>query len=156
MDFNVSTTVLCLSWELMLTHWGRMMHICISKLTIIGSNDLACGFLPSHYLNQCCNIFNSNGRNNLWCYLQKNSYIFIQENAFENVVCKVAAILFQLQCVKLTSSCRHEDPGIHSNSIGNKFHLICLVSRYLCINLWISLFSINKPQRLVWCDLITP
>ena len=32
-----------------LNHWGRVMHICVGNLTIIGS-------APSHYLNQCCNI----------------------------------------------------------------------------------------------------
>ena len=30
----------------------------------------------------------------------KNSYIFIKENAFETVVCEVAAILSRLQCVQ--------------------------------------------------------
>ena len=35
--------------------------------------------------------------------LKRNSYIFIQENAFKNVVCAIAAILSRLQCVK-----RHE------------------------------------------------
>ena len=33
-----------------LIHWGRVMHLCISKLTIIGS-DNGCS-VPSHYLNQ--------------------------------------------------------------------------------------------------------
>ena len=32
--------------------------------------------------------------------VKRNSYIFIQENAFENVVCKMGAILSRLQCVK--------------------------------------------------------
>ena len=32
--------------------------------------------------------------------VNRNSYIFIQENALENVVCKVAAILSRPQCVK--------------------------------------------------------
>ena len=37
----------------------------------------------------------------------RNSYIFIQGNSFENVVCEMAAILFQPQCVN------HVDvPGI--------------------------------------------
>ena len=39
--------------------------------------------------------------------LIKNSYIFIQENAFENVVWKMAAILSQPQCVKQKKG--HED-----------------------------------------------
>ena len=32
---------------------------------------------------------------------QSNSYIFIQENQFENVVWKMAAILSRLQCAKI-------------------------------------------------------
>ena len=48
---------------------------------------------------QCCNIVNSNLRNNLQWNLKWNSYIFIQENAFENV-CEMAAILSWPQCVK--------------------------------------------------------
>ena len=37
-----------------LTHWGRVMHICVSKLTIIGSdNGLS---PPNHYLNEWWNI----------------------------------------------------------------------------------------------------
>ena len=35
--------------------------------------------------------------------LNQNSYIFIQENAFENVVWKMLPILFQPQGVKATS-----------------------------------------------------
>ena len=27
------------AWYLLLTHWGRVTHICISKLSIIGSDD---------------------------------------------------------------------------------------------------------------------
>ena len=40
------TVVMLLSWSCsanllcyLLTHWGRVMHICVSKLTIIGSNN---------------------------------------------------------------------------------------------------------------------
>ena len=39
----------------MLSHWGRVTHTCISKLTIIGSDN---GPVPSHYLNKCLNIVN--------------------------------------------------------------------------------------------------
>ena len=37
-----------------LTHWGRVTHICVSKLTIIGSDN---GLLPGH-LKQCWNAVN--------------------------------------------------------------------------------------------------
>ena len=39
--------------------------------------------VPSHYLNQCRNIVYLN---KLQCNINQSSYIFIQENAFENVV----------------------------------------------------------------------
>ena len=55
--------------------------------------------MPSHYLNQCWNIVNFNLRNKLQWNINRNSYIFIQENAFENVVCKISAIMSQPQCV---------------------------------------------------------
>ena len=159
------------------TNWGRVMHICVSKLTIIGSDNglspsrrqaiiwtnagillfrpLATNFseiwikiyvfsftkmhlkmssgkwrpfclslnvlrlsvdsivmpkavtslvqimsVPSHYLNKCWNIVNSTLRNKLQWNINRNWCIFIQENAFENVVWKMAAILSQPQCVK--------------------------------------------------------
>ena len=44
---------------------------------------------PSYYLNQCWNIANTKLMNKLQWGLKRNSYIFIQENAFENVVCEM-------------------------------------------------------------------
>ena len=52
-----------------------------------------------HYLNQCWNIVNSNLRKKIKSNLNQNSYIFIQEEAFENVICKKVAILSRPQCV---------------------------------------------------------
>ena len=40
-------------------------------------------------------------RNKLQLNFDKNSNIFVQENAFESVVCEVAAILSRPQCVNL-------------------------------------------------------
>ena len=54
---------------------------------------------PSRYLCQFWNIVNSNLRNKLQRILKRNSLIFIQENAFENMVCEMAAILSRPQCV---------------------------------------------------------
>ena len=48
--------------------------------------------MPNHYLNQCWNIINWNLRNKLQWNFNRNSYNFIHENAFENVVWKMAAI----------------------------------------------------------------
>ena len=79
---------------LSLTHWGRMTHICGSKLTIIGSdNGLSPGRRQAIILTKCWNIANWTPRNKLQRNLNQNLYIFIQENAFENVIWKLAAIL---------------------------------------------------------------
>ena len=71
----------------LLTHWGRVTHICINKLTFIGSDN---------YLNQCWNIVNCALRNKLQWNFNLNSNIFMQENAFENVVCEMASICLGL------------------------------------------------------------
>ena len=56
--------------------------------------------MPSHYLNQCWSIVNWTLRNKLQWNLNWNSYIFIQETASENAVCKIAAILSWPQYVQ--------------------------------------------------------
>ena len=55
---------------------------------------------PSHYLNQCWNIVNWTSRNKLQWNFSRNSWIFIHQNPFENVIWKMAAILSWPQCVK--------------------------------------------------------
>ena len=47
--------------------------------------------MPSHYLNQCWKIVNWTLGKKLKWNLNQNLYIFMQENAFENVVWKMAA-----------------------------------------------------------------
>ena len=56
---------------------------------------------PSQYVNQCWNILNWNLRNKLQWNFKRKSHVFIQENAFENIVCKTVAILSWHQCVKM-------------------------------------------------------
>ena len=73
-----------------LTHWGRVMHICIGKITITGSDN---------YLNQCLSIVNWTLGNKLQWNVNRNSNIFVQENAFENVVCEMTSILSWPECV---------------------------------------------------------
>ena len=57
---------------------------------------------PSHYLNQCWNIVDRTLGNKLQWNFNRNSNIFIQENAFENV-CEMASNLSRPQGVKLAS-----------------------------------------------------
>ena len=56
-------------------------------------------FAPSYHLNQCWNIVNFTRRNKLWWNINRNSHIFIQEKVLKNVVCEIADILSQSQCV---------------------------------------------------------
>ena len=78
--------------------WGRLTHICVSKLTIIDSDD---GLSPGR---RQAIIWTSAGilfiwiRNKLQWTITRNSYIFMQENAFENVLCQMSAILSRPQC----------------------------------------------------------
>ena len=72
---------------------------------------------PSRYLNHCWNIVNLNLGNKLQWNFNPNSNIFIQENAFENVVCEMASICLGLNVLNSThsnlwitinSTCRHK------------------------------------------------
>ena len=71
-----------------LTHWGRVMHKCVGNLTIIVSDN---------YLNQCWNIVNWTLKSRIQWNFNLYLNIFIQEKAFENVVCEMAAILSRPQ-----------------------------------------------------------
>ena len=61
------------------------------------SSERRCSSCSS--LNQCWNIANWTPRNKLQWNLNWNSYIFIQENAFQNVIRKMVAILSWSHCV---------------------------------------------------------
>ena len=78
--------------------------------------------MSSHYLTQCWNIVNWTLRNKIQWKLNRNSYIFIQENTFEKVVCKMMAILSQPHCVQdsLLSVRLHPVIGIPTYSISHE------------------------------------
>ena len=89
-----------------LTHWGRVTHICVGKLTIIGSNN---GLSPGRrqaiiWTNDKILLIGPLGTNfsEIWNF-NRNSNIFVQENAFENAVWKMAAIFPRPQWVKYIS-----------------------------------------------------
>ena len=103
-----------------LTHWGRVTHIYVSKLAWP---------TPSHYLNQCWNFDNCTLGNKLQWNLNRNVYIFIQENAFANVVWKMAAILSRPQCVNFQH--RHVLPKSHwtkQNGVSNNSRHLRIMS----------------------------
>ena len=88
------------SGKVVLTHWGRVTLICVGNLTIIGSDKgLSLGRRQTIIWTNA-GIVNWTLRNNLQWNLNRNSSIFIQENLFENIVWKKAAILSRPQCFK--------------------------------------------------------
>ena len=83
-------------------HWGWVIHIYIGKLNIIVSDN---GLSP--------------GWRQVIIWI---NYIFIQENAFEKVFCKMAAILSQPQCVKSNYFWSDDDYRVNQVIIGLNNH----------------------------------
>ena len=77
--------------SLFLTHWGRATHICVGKLTIIGSDN---GLSPGR---RQAIIWTIAG---ILLIGPLGTHIFSQENAFENVVCEMASICLGLNVLK--------------------------------------------------------
>ena len=82
-----------------LTHLGRVMHICVSRLTVTGSDN---GLSPGR---RQAIIWTNDGILLIGPLGTNCSENFI-EIAIESVVCEMAAILSRSQCVK----CDFEDP----------------------------------------------
>ena len=83
--------------------WGRVEHICISNLTIIGSDN---GLSPGRrqaiiWTNDGILLIGPMGINFSEILIEIHTF-FIQGNAFENDVCKMVSISFRPQCVKLS------------------------------------------------------
>ena len=70
---------------------------------------------------QYWNIVNWTLGNKLQWNLNRDLYIFIQENAFENVVRKLAAILSRPQCVKYKPTTASYSRRCHTDEVSNKF-----------------------------------
>ena len=88
----------------MLTHWGRVTHICVGKLTIISTDN---GLSPERrqaiiWTKVQTSVKLSEPRYKFQWNFNRKSIVFIQENALENVVCEMAAILSRPQCVNWT------------------------------------------------------
>ena len=77
-----------------LTHWRRVTHICVSKLTSIGSEKWIGA------MHQCWNIVYWTPRNKHQWNSNQTSYIFIRGNPFENIVWKMATICFGLSVLR--------------------------------------------------------
>ena len=109
-------------WYLILTHWGWVMHTCIGNLTIIGSHN---GLSPGRHQV----IIWTNANILLIGPLGTNfSEILIQENAFENLVWIMAAILSRPQCVKWNPKLVLSVTGVTLAGIifpFTSYHIVC-------------------------------
>ena len=82
-----------------ITHWGRVTHICVSKLNIIGSEN---GLLPGWrqaiiWTNTGILLIWPSGTNFSEMLIEIHTFC-IQENACENVVSEKVATLSRPQC----------------------------------------------------------
>ena len=98
---------------------------------------------PSHYLNKCRNIVKSNLRNKRQWNRKRNSYIFIPENAFENVVCDMRTILFRPRLVDLSVTlaagmCLSIYP--YSQGLHGKY---CVYPTAINERIWVSIYKIS-------------
>ena len=87
------------------THWGRVTHICVGKLTTIGSDN---GLSPGRrqaiiWTNDRILLIGPLGTNFSEILIAIETFS-LQENAFENIVCEMASILSRPQCVKRTDA----------------------------------------------------
>ena len=71
---------------------------------------------PSHYLNQYWLIVNWTLMNKFQWYFNRHSIIFIDENAFKNVVCDFSAKLSRGRWVKLHMYCDPPAVSIYRNT----------------------------------------
>ena len=84
-----------------LTHFPLVPHICVSELSQQWCRKwLVTWSAPSHYLNHCWIIVDWALKNKIQWNSNQNTKLFIHENAFENVVCEMTAILSRAQCIK--------------------------------------------------------
>ena len=84
----------------MLTHWGRVTHICVGNLTIIGSDN---GSSPDQrqaiiWTNAGLLLIGPLGTNFSEILIEILTFS-LKKNAFESVVCEMATILSRPQCV---------------------------------------------------------
>ena len=101
---------------------------------------------PSHYLNQCQAIVNWTPRNKLqWNFFQDTKF-FIHENASENNVCEMVAILFRGRWVKLSLM---EDRCFSLSYIVNIMAADDLSTQGARVLKWLVMHIISSPGGLI-------
>ena len=117
-----------------------MTHICVTNLTIIGSDN---GLSPGR---RQAIIWTNAGILLIGPLETKfseiNSYVFMHENAFENVVCEMAAILSRPQCVKIWN------PIVEIS--WSLYCLILIVSLLWLISIFILTWGLDLDSNFSW------
>ena len=100
--------------NVILSHWGHLTRMCVIKLGHYWFSQWPIPYaMPSHFQNQCWLIFNWIHRYTFQWSLNQTTLVFIQENTFQNVLCKMADILSRPQCVKRNMIYYTISPYIH-------------------------------------------
>ena len=111
----------------MLTHWDQVTHICISDLTIIGSDN---GLSPSW----CQAIIWTNAGllliGPLVTNFNLNMKTFFEENALENVGSKMAAFCLSLNVLNLPCSLHDYIIKSHHKWLAKLITLHCIFKWY--------------------------
>ena len=90
-----------MSW---LTHWGRVTHICVGNLTIIGpDNGLSPGWRQAIIWTNAWILLIGPWGTNFSEILFGIHTFSLTKIHFENVVCEMASILSRPQCVNITT-----------------------------------------------------
>ena len=127
-----------------LTHWGRVMYICASKLTITGTDN-------GKSLGQCQAIIWPNAGILLIRNLRTDiseSLSEIHTFSFTQMslnVCEMAATLFQPQCVTLRNFCQ-----VSNMKWGVLTKQICLSKATMHVKFTLSLIVPNKWNVLFY------
>ena len=93
-----------------LFHLPLLPHMCINELGQHWFREWhAASSVPSHYLSQCWLIVNWTLTNKLQWNSNESKKLFIHQNAFENVICEMSAILSRKRWVRW-ESCLQSQP----------------------------------------------
>ena len=109
----------------MLTYLPVVPHKCVSEWGQHCSRQWLVAYLAqSRYINQCWIIINWTLRNKLKWNFNQNKKIFIHENASENIVCEIAAILSRGRWVKVMARYHEATILLPGPQFNIKIHLI--------------------------------
>ena len=121
--------------------------------------------MPCHYLNQCWNVVDWTLRHRLQWNLNRNSHIFFLENASENIVRKILAILLNrnvinswpLQSIPYSlffiNCSRHFLNTVRQKQNGRHFGDDIFKCIFLAENVWISIDTCISLKFICKCQI---